>query len=553
MKYFAYCRVSSEREDKQVLSPESQKRELLTYARKNNLEIVQFFSERGTAYKTGRKAFNEMLALLEKGKADGILVFHLSRIARNSFDGGRVIYMMDEGIIKEILTTERAFTNCSDDKFLMQIHFAMNKKSSDDNSDFVKRDIITKLEKQEFPAKAPIGYVNINKNGVLSSKQYDHRKQELLQKKGVPLKRIELDPIVAPQLRKIFDMALTGNYGLNSLRENAFKLGITSTKGNTLSKSMMHKILSNIFYVGEFRYNDQTWVGVHDPLVTQEEFSKLQVILGNRSRPKSTRHNYVFTMFFNCECCGGPLSGDHQKGNNYLRCLNAKHKDGMCSNTKNYREDQIEAQVIDLLSDLQISQEVVDWSLFELEKVYASESKRNLTALQRIQNNIHVHKKQLTHLNQKWLSPNNALGNLLSDEEYRDLKYEIQRKIKRAENSYECFDSENDNWFLRCQEFFQSAKVLADTFQKGNPNEKRTLLQAIGCKFVIKDGKVTLTLKEPYVQLHDTIQKVKVTRTKEKKGVEHDNAMSEAEKKLWQHFLNLIRTFYGVKWLAPNT
>ncbi len=37
-----------------------------------------------------------MLARLEAGEADAILTYHLTRLARNSYDGGRLIYMMDE-------------------------------------------------------------------------------------------------------------------------------------------------------------------------------------------------------------------------------------------------------------------------------------------------------------------------------------------------------------------------------------------------------------------------------------------------------------------------
>src|SRR3989344_1443166 len=139
MKYFIYCRKSSDREDRQLLSTDAQQRLLTEYAQTHDLEIVHTYVENQTAYKTGRPMFNNMLERLEKGEANGIIAYHLTRIARNSFDGGRTIYMIDDGIIKEIRTPEKAYINTSDDKFLMQIHFAMAKKSSDDTSQFVTR------------------------------------------------------------------------------------------------------------------------------------------------------------------------------------------------------------------------------------------------------------------------------------------------------------------------------------------------------------------------------------------------------------------------------
>src|SRR5438874_4865333 len=136
MRYFLYCRKSTDREDRQILGTDAQKRLLLEHAARAGLAVADVYVENQTAYKTGRPLFAAMLTRLEKGEADGILTYHLTRLARNSFDGGRLIYMMDEKVIRAIATTEKAYTNTGDDKFLMQIHFAMAKKSSDDTSQF---------------------------------------------------------------------------------------------------------------------------------------------------------------------------------------------------------------------------------------------------------------------------------------------------------------------------------------------------------------------------------------------------------------------------------
>jgi len=139
MKFFIYCRKSTESEDRQILSIPAQKRELLEYAEKNNLDIVDTLTESHSAYKIGRPKFNQMLERIENKEADGIIVWALNRIARNSMDGGRVIYMMDLNQIKEIRTPSGVIKNDGSAKFMLQIEFAMSKKSSDDNSESVKR------------------------------------------------------------------------------------------------------------------------------------------------------------------------------------------------------------------------------------------------------------------------------------------------------------------------------------------------------------------------------------------------------------------------------
>ena len=55
------------------------------------LDVVDIYVENQTAYKTGRPLFAAMLERLDKGEANGVLTYHLTRLARNSFDGGRLI------------------------------------------------------------------------------------------------------------------------------------------------------------------------------------------------------------------------------------------------------------------------------------------------------------------------------------------------------------------------------------------------------------------------------------------------------------------------------
>jgi len=139
MKYIVYCRKSTESEDRQILSLPAQKRELDDYAKKHNLEIVEVLQESASAYKLGRNKFNQMVAKIQNGQADGMLVWALNRIARNALDGGMIIHLMDTGCLKEIRTPSNIVKSDGSAKFMLQIEFAMSKKSSDDNSESVKR------------------------------------------------------------------------------------------------------------------------------------------------------------------------------------------------------------------------------------------------------------------------------------------------------------------------------------------------------------------------------------------------------------------------------
>ena len=71
IKYFIYCRKSTEEEERQILSIEAQLAELREFAKQNNLFIVKGFTESKTAKEPGREVFNFMLSEIEKGHASG--------------------------------------------------------------------------------------------------------------------------------------------------------------------------------------------------------------------------------------------------------------------------------------------------------------------------------------------------------------------------------------------------------------------------------------------------------------------------------------------------
>ncbi len=102
MKYIAYCRKSTDEPDKQILSIEGQLDELKEFAKREKLNIVGYITESKTAKKPGRAKFAEVLKLIEQEKANGILSWHPDRLARNSIDGGQIIYLLDTGKLKDL-------------------------------------------------------------------------------------------------------------------------------------------------------------------------------------------------------------------------------------------------------------------------------------------------------------------------------------------------------------------------------------------------------------------------------------------------------------------
>src|SRR3972149_6528778 len=226
MKYVIYARKSTEDEDRQVLSIEAQLAELQEYSAKEKFDIVASFCEAKTAKEPGRMKFAEMLSFIESGKADGIISWHPDRLARNSVDGGRIIHMVDRGLIRSLKFPTFWCEPTPQGLFMLQIAFGQSKYFVDNLRENVKRGLRQKIRNGVWPGWAPVGYLNNSKTRM-----------------------IDIDEKKAPKVRKLFELYTKGDQTLYSLANWCKENKLKSNKGKNISVSNVHSVLQNIFYI----------------------------------------------------------------------------------------------------------------------------------------------------------------------------------------------------------------------------------------------------------------------------------------------------------------
>ena len=156
-KVLLYARKSTDVEDKQVLSINAQLVELRKFASQNNLHIVDELVEKRTAKMPGRPIFNSLLTRIKDGEAVGILAWHPDRLARNSVDGGQIVYLVDQGLIKSLRFPTFWFEPTSQGKFMLNMAFGQSKYYVDSLSENTKRGLREKVRRGEFPGNEEIG------------------------------------------------------------------------------------------------------------------------------------------------------------------------------------------------------------------------------------------------------------------------------------------------------------------------------------------------------------------------------------------------------------
>jgi len=341
-KFFLYARKSTDEPERQVLSIEAQLFELREYAKKEGLNIVREFVESKTAKEPGREIFNEMVASIEKNEAEGILAWHPDRLARNSIDGGRIIYLIDTGKISTLKFPTFWFDSTPQGKFMLNIAFGQSKYYVDNLSENIRRGIRQKLRNGIWPAWAPLGYINDKNNRC-----------------------IVVDKEKARYIKRAFEMYATGEYPLAQIRKKINMAGLVGKKGKLLSVSNYQYMLKNKIYYGIIEYNGELYDGKHKPIITKKLFDKCQEVMKQKSKPKGRKLKpYVYRGFFRCGECGCFITTETQKGHNYLRCTKRKNP---CSQ-RYVREKIIASQIKEEIKKVSLSSAWVDACVQELER-----------------------------------------------------------------------------------------------------------------------------------------------------------------------------------------
>jgi site-specific DNA recombinase len=500
LKYFIYCRKSKEENKpiKKILSIESQRKVLINLAEKKQLKIVDIFEENKTAFKPGRPVFNKMMKKIKAGKANSLLVWKIDRLTRNSFDTGKLGWLIDEGKILEICTFDGSkYRNSSDNKFLLDIQFALSQKSSNDTSENVKRDIQRKLEKGEWPGLAPLGYLNITKEGVIAGKSYSPEKQRELEKMERPLKRIEIDPLVGPLVKKLFKYASTGLYSLDCLQEKAKELGLKGRHGRDFSRSMISSLLHNCFYYGAIKFNGNYYEGTHEPLISKSLFDEVDDRIKEKSKPITRHWNQAFKGLIKCPC-GCFVTAETKKKENkttgelrYYTYYHCTRRKGPCDQ-KAVTEKELEDQFEEKVKEATIN-DMVKELLTEAIKESHEEEKR-------------IHFKKLNHWQRVYRKCDGRLSRLLdaladgviSTEEFSSKKKDILEQKMEAKQHLESQEEANKVWHDYVGNLIITTNKVYEVFKKGSSENKKAILMAIGKNFLLKDGKVTFEFKEPF-------------------------------------------------------
>jgi hypothetical protein len=324
----------------------------------------------------------------------------------------------------------------------------------------------------EFPNQPPLGYITREKN-------------------------ISVDVDAAPLIKDIFEKYAMGTYTTRRITEYASEIGLLSRRGKKVSASVLHNMLKNPFYYGDFIWNGKLYHGIHPAIVTKELYDRVQQIFAGKQHvtTKKKRH-YAYCGLLQCADCGCAITAETAKQKYvYYHCTFNKGK----HNNIYVREEDLEAQYTEIFKKLHLSKVQVN----RFVDIFHNKREERVDALQ----------AENQQLEQKHMNLEREIDSALAarlEKKIDEEKYEsTEKQLRSHQQGIEARLLKNKyqitNYLADALDLLANAQGAYNRFINSDREEKAILIKQIMQVSEFKDGKIIPVFKHPLDILYQII------------------------------------------------
>ena len=461
MNCVLYLRVSSE-EQVENYSLSNQEYACTKLAESRGLNIVEIFREEGASAKTANRP--ELIRLLDycrkhKDSVSSVMVYKIDRLSRQTSDFLKIRMNLFELGIGFISATEPTGNEPSD-KFIETILAASAQYDNDVRGARSSQGLYQRFRDGLPIGKAPLGYQNVTEG----------------EKQIVRPNETEFQLV-----RKAWDLVATGTKSTREMAEIMNSWGLRAVWGKKrykLRSQTVCRIFRSIIYTGVLKYDkypNEEVVGKYTPMITMEQFYRVQDILdGRRTTPMGSKRkvdnpNFPLRKLVKCHYCGSPLTAGLCKGNTktypYYWCRS--------NCLKTIPSNKLEEILLDRLKEIQPSQEAIDLFTLILRTTYDKRIKTLHERKKTADKELLELKEMMTKLVQ------GHLKGTYSDDIYDSQKTMLEDKILSTEivvndSILDKYDIESTIVFIRAL-----LKNLSRAYEVSDYGQKQVLISSI--------------------------------------------------------------------------
>ena len=454
-----YLRVSTE-EQVENYSLDTQEDICRKEAIKRGYEILMIFREEGRSAKSivGRPVLINLLEYCRKNKEQisAVFVYRIDRISRQTSDYLAIRKKLAENGVN-ILSASEPTGDSPTEKLVETILAGFAQLDNDIRGERARNGLRARFLSGLISSPPPCGYIL---------------------KSGYAVK----DPETYDKMKKAWDLMTTGTKSIKEMKNIMNMWGMrkkTGTRVHEISISTLHRIFRSKFYMGILvsRRNPDEVRGQHTPMISEQQFYRVQAILDGRNPNKIAlahrmRDNPTFPLrrFAKCGKCGAAMSGAWSKGRTakyaYYPCSK------LCTGTS-IRVAVLEDDLLILLKRITPTEECLELCINFIQTQYY----RRLSRLQKLRNEADGEIAKLYEIRKQLVEKN--LSGVYSDEIFKEQQAMIEDKILKAQiakhdETFQKYD------VTKITDFMKTLMAdLAESYKRSDISQKKALLGSI--------------------------------------------------------------------------
>lgn len=262
-----------------------------------------------------------------------------------------------------------------------------------------------------------------------------------------------------------------------------------------VSLGTLYSILGNPFYAGVIRWEGKLHAGKHPPMVSFDEFERVQDLLGRPSRPRPSRRQFAYTGMIRCGACGLSVTAEEKTnryGTRYIyyHCTH-RRQHGRCRE-RSLELSDLEAQLASFLEHLHIAPHTQRslLSLFERQRSQKHEDRAvRLSAIQRALDDGDKELDVLMKMRLRQIIDDDAFIRQREELDHRRLQLAQQREVLQKIGS----------WIEPCRILLTFCNEAADRFRRGDLRIRRLIAETVCSNLLLADRMLSIEARKPFV------------------------------------------------------
>jgi len=317
-----------------------------------------------------RPAFQRLMADIESGAVDCVVVYKVDRLSRSLMDFAGIMEIFERHDVSFVSVTQHFNTGNSMGRLMLNILLSFAQFERELISERTRDKIAAARKKGKWSGGCPILGYDIDPAG----------------------RRLVVNDAEAEQVRHIFDLYLK-NLSLGETVKALNEMGWTTKswktnkghlrRGAPFNRDRLHRLLTNVLYIGKVPYREEVYEGEHDAIVDMETWERVRKTLAlnrrNRGRNGGTGNGGLLKGIIRCSACDSAMVYTYtvkgEKRYRYYVCSKAQKNGWKSCPTRSVPAGEMENFVIDRIRDIGKNPGVVEATVRKMEEEYARNRK----------------------------------------------------------------------------------------------------------------------------------------------------------------------------------